>query len=133
MLDGFSRDFPAIGSSGVTSDQGWGCMLRCGQMVVGSALLNLRQGPSWVWSSDTRDPGYLGVVELFQDLETAPYSVHRIALMGESVDRKPVGTWFGPNTVAQVLREMEVNCSDDQLSGIRTRCSYLIEEYNFRC
>merc|ERR1719228_1957464 len=26
--------------------------------------------------------------------------------MGESVDRKPVGTWFGPNTVAQVLRKL---------------------------
>jgi len=102
----YRKDFPVIGSSGMTSDQGWGCMLRCGQMVVGAALLDLHQGSSWSWSRDTKDSNYLRVVEMFQDLKSAPYSIHQIALMGESVDKKPVGTWFGPNTVAQAIRKL---------------------------
>jgi len=102
----YRRDFPVIGSSGISSDQGWGCMLRCGQMVVGSALLNLQLGRGWSWSPDSVDPRYLKVVEMFQDLKSAPYSIHQIALMGESVDRKPIGTWFGPNTVAQAIRKL---------------------------
>lgn len=102
----YRRDFPVIGSSGISSDQGWGCMLRCGQMVVGSALVNLQLGRGWSWSPDSVDPRYLKVVEMFQDLKSAPYSIHQIALMGESVDRKPIGTWFGPNTVAQAIRKL---------------------------
>jgi len=102
----YRRDFPLIGSSGISSDQGWGCMLRCGQMVVGSALLNLQLGKGWSWSPDTVDPRYLKVLEMFQDHKSAPYSIHQIALMGESVDKKPIGTWFGPNTVAQAVRKL---------------------------
>lgn len=34
----YRKDFPAIGDSGMTSDRGWGCMLRCGQMVVAESL-----------------------------------------------------------------------------------------------
>ena len=41
------KDFPAIGSSGLTSDQGWGCMLRCGQMVLAGALLDYRLANIW--------------------------------------------------------------------------------------
>lgn len=40
---------------------------------------------------------------MFEDRRTAPYSIHQIALMGAS-EGKDVGEWFGPNTVAQVLR-----------------------------
>ena len=35
----YRRDFAEIASSGFTCDRGWGCMLRCGQMVVAEALI----------------------------------------------------------------------------------------------
>lgn len=40
----YRRNFPVIGESGHTSDKGWGCMLRCGQMVVAQALVNQHLG-----------------------------------------------------------------------------------------
>ena len=40
----YRRNFPAIGEAGPSSDKGWGCMLRCGQMVVAQALVNLHLG-----------------------------------------------------------------------------------------
>lgn len=40
--------------------------------------------------------------KIFVD-RSAPYSIHQIALMGVS-HGKQVGEWFGPNTIAQVLK-----------------------------
>lgn len=78
-------------------------MLRCGQMVLAQALVNVHLGRNWVWEPDTKDPVYLKLLKRFEDIRQAPFSIQQIALMGVS-EGKNVGQWFGPNTVAQVLK-----------------------------
>ncbi|KAK9870398.1 hypothetical protein WA026_007967 [Henosepilachna vigintioctopunctata] len=96
---------PIGGDDGFTSDKGWGCMLRCGQMVLGQALLFLQLGRDWIWEPDARDKTYLKILRKFEDTRQAPFSIHQIALTGVS-EGKAVGQWFGPNTVAQVLKKL---------------------------
>jgi len=115
----YRKDFPPISNSGLTSDQGWGCMLRCGQMVVAGALHDLSLGRAWRWEDESEaelEESYLQLLSKFRDEGRACYSIHQIALMGESVDGKPVGTWFGPNLVAQVLRKLSHMDESNSLS-----------------
>nr|ACO15144.1 Cysteine protease ATG4B [Caligus clemensi] len=114
LLFTYRKEFSEIDGSGYTSDSGWGCMLRCGQMVLGEALQRISLGRDWKWDHKVDNEvdedlkgKYLKILNLFQDSKVAPYSIHQIALMGESIQsKKPVGTWFGPNTVAQVLKKL---------------------------
>lgn len=102
----YRRSFvPIGGDEGLTTDRGWGCMLRCGQMVLGQALITLHLGRDWVWDSECKDSTYLRILNKFEDRRQAPFSIHQIALMGAS-EGKAVGQWFGPNTVAQVLKKL---------------------------
>ncbi|XP_019761355.1 cysteine protease ATG4B [Dendroctonus ponderosae] len=102
----YRKDFvPIGGSDGKTSDKGWGCMLRCGQMVLGQALMSIHLGRDWQWNPTTRDATYLSILKKFEDSRKAPFSIHQIASMGIS-EGKEVGQWFGPNTVAQVLKKL---------------------------
>lgn len=103
----YRKGFVPIGDSGHTSDKGWGCMLRCGQMVIAQALLFLHLGRDWQWDVNSKEESYLKILKMFEDRRTAPYSIHQIALTGAS-EGKAVGEWFGPNTVAQVLKKLAV-------------------------
>ncbi|XP_043462794.1 cysteine protease ATG4B [Leptopilina heterotoma] len=105
----YRKNFVPIGGFGstFTSDKGWGCMLRCGQMVLGQALISLHLGKNWEWTPETKDSTYLKILSRFEDRRAAPFSIHQIALTGAS-EGKEVGQWFGPNTVAQVLKKLIV-------------------------
>ncbi|KAL1491174.1 hypothetical protein ABEB36_011814 [Hypothenemus hampei] len=133
----YRRDFvPIGGSDGKTSDKGWGCMLRCGQMVLGQGLINLHLGRDWIWTPTCKDSTYLSIIRKFEDTRKAPFSIHQIASMGVS-EGKEIGQWFGPNTVAQVLKKlvkyddgnsMVIHVAMDNLvviNEIKNHCQYL--------
>lgn len=101
----YRKQFPEIGNTGLTSDFGWGCMHRCGQMVLAQAFIRKYLGKDWVWETGTQNTTYFGILNMFNDREECHYSVHNIALRGKEMD-KNVGQWFGPNTVAQVLKKL---------------------------
>lgn len=51
----YRKGFVPIGDEGLwTSDKGWGCMLRCGQMVLGVALTRVHLSEDWTWAPETR-------------------------------------------------------------------------------
>ncbi|XP_025259924.1 cysteine protease ATG4B isoform X2 [Theropithecus gelada] len=96
------------GGTGPTSDTGWGCMLRCGQMIFAQALVCRHLGRDWRWTQRKRQPdSYFSVLNAFIDRKDSYYSIHQIAQMGVG-EGKSIGQWYGPNTVAQVLKKLAV-------------------------
>lgn len=102
----YRKGFSPIGSiNGPSSDSGWGCMLRCGQMMLSHALIVRHLGRDWRWTKGTTNSTYWKILKMFHDKKSAPFSIHQIASMGES-EGKEVGQWFGPSTVAHVLKKL---------------------------
>ncbi|ODN02098.1 Cysteine protease ATG4B [Orchesella cincta] len=101
----YRKNFSSIGGTNLTSDKGWGCMIRAGQMLVAKALLLRHLNQDWHWDSECRDHLYLQIVSLLEDTKVAPLSLHQIAQSGASLG-KPIGSWLGPNTVAQALKKI---------------------------
>ena len=80
-------------------------MLRSGQMLLANALVYHSLGRHWRIADIERGTWdtYVDIITKFLDSNTSPFSIHRIALIGQQFDKK-IGEWFGPNTIAHVLR-----------------------------
>ncbi|XP_006005315.1 cysteine protease ATG4B [Latimeria chalumnae] len=104
----YRKNFPPIGGTGPSSDTGWGCMLRCGQMIFAQALVCRHLGRDWRWEQRRKQSDdYFNVLNAFLDKKDCYYSIHQIAQMGVG-EGKSIGQWYGPNTVAQVLKKLAV-------------------------
>uniref|UniRef100_A0A8C7V481 Cysteine protease n=1 Tax=Oncorhynchus mykiss TaxID=8022 RepID=A0A8C7V481_ONCMY len=102
----YRKKFSPIGGTGPSSDTGWGCMLRCGQMILAQALVCSQLGRAWRWRAEGGQPEeYHRILHCFLDRKDSCYSVHQMAQMGVG-EGKSVGEWYGPNTVAQVLKKL---------------------------
>ncbi|XP_065056567.1 cysteine protease ATG4B-like [Rhopilema esculentum] len=101
----YRKNFKPIGGTGPTSDAGWGCMLRCGQMMLAQAMTLRHLGRKWKWKPKMTDSTYMMILKSFLEKKDSLYSIHQIAQMGVS-EGKQIGQWFGPNTVSQVIKKL---------------------------
>eukprot|EP01137_Pigoraptor_chileana_P022013 Opistho-2@86444 len=101
----YRGNFRSIGASMYQTDAGWGCMLRCGQMILAQTLVMGTLSRAWRISERQPSPEYLRIASLFMDTPESAFSIHRVAEKGAKFD-KSIGQWFGPTTMAQVIRAL---------------------------
>ncbi|KAL5016112.1 hypothetical protein ScPMuIL_005701 [Solemya velum] len=105
----YRRDFPQLTGSKFTTDCGWGCMLRTGQMMLAQALIVHFLGKDWsVFLEQSREMNayHHQIIRWFGDClnDQNPFSVHRLVEIGQNYGKEP-GDWFGPASVASILKE----------------------------
>ena len=102
----------------MSSDVGWGCMIRSGQMMLANALIQLKLGRHWNWNGPTRsiyiaedlcdELVHRNIIQIFGDFyneDISPLSIQNIMTTAkESMNSKP-GDWFGPTTVSHLLKK----------------------------
>jgi Peptidase family C54 len=107
----YRKDFPTLHPYPISSDAGWGCMLRSAQMLMACALQRHLLGRGWRKSDDINvlrsSNHYCDILRWFSDYPGPPhvYSIHHLVQCGMKYDRLP-GEWFGPSTAALVLRDL---------------------------
>lgn len=111
----YRREFPAVGGSALTTDCGWGCMLRSGQMMLAQALVAHLLGRGWRHrpergtALDLREYReeclHRAILRWFGDEPSAssPLSIHGLVAAGARLGKRP-GDWYGPASVAHALR-----------------------------
>jgi len=114
----YRKDFPPLDPSQLTTDIGWGCMLRTGQMLVAQGVIRHILGSKWKYSAERDTPfsAYRQILRWFADTPapSSPYSIHKMVQVNHMIDEQhqkhslaPVnkpGEWFSPTRVCKILK-----------------------------
>uniref|UniRef100_A0A3B5M9A6 Cysteine protease n=1 Tax=Xiphophorus couchianus TaxID=32473 RepID=A0A3B5M9A6_9TELE len=115
----YRRGFPQLPGSSLTTDSGWGCVLRTGQMLLAHGLLIHLMPADWTWPvrysrgrklsvgsllDRPMEATHRRVVGWFADHPTAPFGIHKLVELGQSSGKK-AGDWYGPSIVAHILKK----------------------------
>lgn len=105
----YRKEFPAILETNITSDTGWGCMIRSGQMILAQALLVHFLGRNWRWigpQSEQDESVHRMILRWFIDSPNSlicPFSIHQFVKFGQKTGKKP-GDWFGPASISHIIK-----------------------------
>ncbi|KAF3918386.1 hypothetical protein ABW20_dc0101075 [Dactylellina cionopaga] len=89
---------------GLTSDTGWGCMIRSGQCVLANAISLLKLGRDWRRGKSPFEEQR--ILSLFADDPRAPFSLHNFVKYGEASCGVHPGEWFGPSATARCIQAL---------------------------
>lgn len=75
----YRKGFNNIGGvGGPDTDQGWGCMIRCGQMLLAECFSRLYLSRSFKWEPKCENTEYWKILSSFNDEKLASYSIQQI-------------------------------------------------------
>ncbi|GAA97415.1 uncharacterized protein L969DRAFT_74527 [Mixia osmundae IAM 14324] len=126
VLSSLTGRSPLQANDGLSTDAGWGCMLRTGQSLLANALAFVHLGRDWrrTCSSSDESPDIPEESRSLEHFETyarlltwflddpsplCPFSVHRFAVVGKEQGGKEIGEWFGPSTAAGAIKHLASN------------------------
>lgn len=98
----YRNGFSKIGNSSLTSDAGWGCAVRVGQMLLAEVLNRLKNSDRLV-KPDSE------ILEKFLDIDDSPFSLQKLVLAFSRDDETKIGTWLGPNNVCHSIKQLVEN------------------------
>lgn len=133
----YRREFPILNGSNFTSDCGWGCMLRSGQMLLAQALVCHFLGRDWRWRPEEpcntgdmfrSEKIHRAIIKWFADTPkpVSPFSIHTLVRLGEDSGKK-AGDWYGPGSVAHLLR-MAVKAAAEENDEFERLCVYVAQD-----
>lgn len=109
----YRNGFDKISGSEITSDAGWGCAVRVGQMLLCETLRRLSCNFRDQYPTDNK------ILEKFHDRLECPYSLQNLVLAFAGSEPEKIGTWLGPNNVCHAIKKVvENNCG--QTNGIES-------------
>jgi len=109
----YRKDFPEIKPYCITSDTGWGCMLRSAQMMLSHALRIHFKSRHWKPEPSTLKAGeddfIANLMIWFADFPSkteSVYSLHNMCAAGLAKYEVLPGEWYGPVTACYVMRDL---------------------------
>lgn len=148
----YRKEFQTMDDSNFTSDCGWGCMIRSGQMLLAQGLIMHFLGRGWRWdpseeslrinfdSMGFEDGVHRKIIRWFGDTSSkcSPFSIHSLVALGREAGKKP-GDWYGPGAVAHLLKRAVKHAAKEiaDLDGINVYvaqdCAVYIQDIIDEC